>query len=266
MNKPAAFPSVGDDDEAPGAEPRQVFTRVIATRPGPPWDQSRQAALEARMGAPARLEDIVYRVRRLDPWRPGATARFAALYVRAEEARGGLTVSSDVDGRLVTVKFTSPTEQVHRLRGLLIGGAAAAAVVAILMTLAGTVTARRERTTQALETVERATTVRQQEAGALRRVKREARALDAEGLRNRRIEDVLTDLAWASRSKSATAHIQALHWDHGFMAVEAEGAQPPFEAADRPLERAKAPVRPGVWLWGVGSLDPWQNAPPRRRP
>ena len=264
MNKPVAFPPMSDNDE--GAESRPVFARVIATRAGPPWDQLRQAALEARLGAPARLEDIVYRVRRLDAWRPGATARFAAIYVRAEEARGGLTASSNVDGKLITVTFTSPAEQRRRLRRLAAGAAGAAAVVTIVMTLAGTVTARRERTTETLETVERATTMRQQEAGALRRAKREARALDAEGLRGRRIEDVLTDLAWASRSKSATAHIQALHWDHGYIAVEAEGGQPPFEASDRPLERAKAPVRPGVWLWGVGSLEAWQNGPPRRRP
>ncbi len=260
-----ALPPLNDNDGSEDAAAQRVFVRVIATRPGPPWDQARQAALEARLGAPARLADIVWRLRRLDPWRPGGPARFAAVYARVEDARNGLVAAPMVEGRQVSVSFTPPAQQARRLRRLGAVALASAVVAALAFGLASTVIARRSQTGALLDSAERASASRLRQADALGRLKRQALALDGEGLRGRRIADLLADVAWASAAKSPAAHVQALHWDHGFMAVEVEGADPPFASPDRPVQRSKAPVRPGVWLWGVSSMDPWQTGAARGR-
>ncbi len=260
-----ALPPLNDNDGAEDAAAQRVFVRVIATRPGPPWDQARQAALEARLGAPARLTDIVWRLRRLDPWRPGGPARFAAVYARAKDARNGLVAAPTVEGRQVSVSFTPPAEQARRLRRLGAVAMASAVIAALAVGLASTVIARRGQTGALLDSAERAAAARLRQADALGRLKRQALELDGAGLRGRRIADLLADVAWTSAAKSPAAHIQALHWDHGFMAVEVEGADPPFASPDRPVQKSKAPVRPGVWLWGVSSMDPWQTGMARGR-
>lgn len=254
----AALPPLNDNDGAEEAEAQRVFVRVITARPGPPWDQSRQAALEAKLGAPARLTDIVWRVRRLDSWRPGGPARFAAVYARAEDARKGLVATPTVEGRQVSVSFIPPAQQARRLRMLAAVALASGALSALGFGLVSTVIARRGETASLLDSAERVSASRLRQAESLGRLKRQTAVLDGEGLRGRRIADVLADVAWASAGKSPAAHIQALHWDHGFMAVEVEGADPPFAAPGRPVQKSKAPVRPGVWLWGVTSMDPWQ--------
>ena len=256
--------------ERPEAEAQRVFVRMITARPGAPWDQSRQAALEARLGAPARSSEIVWRVRRLDAWRPGAEARFAAVYARSEDAKAGLTATPIVDGRRVSVSFAPAVQQARRLSGLVLAGLASAAIVVCILALGGQVIARRGQLTGALDTVEQASIARLRQAQDLSRLKRQARALDEERLNGRQIGDLLADLTWASMAKSPSAHIQALHWDHGYMAVESQGDAAPFGATDRPVQRSQAPVRPGVWLWGVSTLEPWEAKAPaqrtRRRP
>lgn len=262
----AAIP-INDNDEAEEAASQRVFVRMINARPGPPWDQSRQATLDARLGAPAPLSEVVYRLRRIDPWRPGSSARFAAIYARTQDARAGLVVTPTIDGRRISVSFTPPAQHARQARSLLIALVASGAATALVVTAVGVATARRGEATSALESFERIAAARVKQSAELGRMKRQTVLLDAAGLSGRRLDDVLSDLAWASRSKAAGAHIQALHWDHGFMAVEVGGDVAPFEATDRTVERAKAQVRPGVWLWGVGSLDPWSSGPaPRRAP
>ena len=247
-------PILNDNDET--ATPR-VFVRQFTARPGPPWDQARQARLEARLGAPAPLSEVVYRLRRLDPWRPGGTARFAAIYAREQDARHGLVATPTIDGRQVPVSFMPAAETAKRLRKLAVVALASAAVVALVVTALGSAITRRAQTEAALQSVEQLAMSRQRQAQTLRQLKRQTLALDAAGVRGMALSDVLSDLAWASAARSPDAHIQALHWDHGYMAVEVEGDAAPFQTADRPVQKAKAPVRPGVWLWGVGTLEPW---------
>ena len=59
-----------------------IFVRTFTTPPGLPWDQSRVAMLEVRSGAPLPLGEVIYQLRRLDPWFVGRSARYAAFYVR----------------------------------------------------------------------------------------------------------------------------------------------------------------------------------------
>ena len=121
MTGPAtAIPLNDNGDEEAGAEAPRIFVRVINTHPGSPWSQSQQATLEARLGAPGRLDDIAYRIRRLDRWRPGGPARFAAVYARAEDVRRGFVATRTVEGRPLTVDFTSPMGRALRLRGAVI--------------------------------------------------------------------------------------------------------------------------------------------------
>jgi hypothetical protein len=268
----AEAPPLNDNDgagpeEPAGGDAQRVFVRIIIARAGAPWDQSRQAALEARLGAPARAADIAWRVKRLDAWRPGALARFAAVYARSEDARAGLTATPLVDGRPLSVSFAAPAEQARRLSGVALAALACGAAAACLMALAGQVMTRRTTLTNQLENVERTSSARLRQAEDLARMKRQATVLDQERLEGRRISDVLADLTWASLAKSPAAHIQALHWDHRFMAVEVQGDALPFTDSDRPVQRSKAQIRPGVWLWGVVSLEPWdsENPPQRRR-
>jgi len=54
-----------------------------------------------------------------------------------------------------------------------------------------------------------------------------------------------------SAARTPDARIEALHWDHGLLAVEARGEYPPIAGSGPPPERSSKPVRPGVWLWGL---------------
>ena len=248
---------LNDNDDHEDADGQRVFVRVITARPGPPWDQSRQATLEARLGAPAPLSEVAYRLRRLDPWRPGGAARFAAIYARQQDARAGLIATPTIDGRRIPVSFMPAAQAALRLRKLAIAALASGAVAALAVTALGSAIARRGEAESALSAVERVADGRQRQAQELRRLKRQTIALDAAGVRGQALGNVLADLAWASAAKTPDAHIQALHWDHGYLAVEVEGDAAPFQSADRPLVKARTPVRPGVWLWGVGTLEPW---------
>jgi hypothetical protein len=252
-----AFQLVQDEEAPPPQAPLapRVFTRTILTRAAAPWDQSRQAALEARLGAPARLADIVFRLRRLDPWRPGQGARFAAIYVRACDVGRGFTAAAAVEGVQLSVDFTSPAEHAARARRLLLLGAAAGAVAGLLVVTGAALAGRRTAAADALAAAEQLAQTRQHQAAEVAAAGRDAAQLDRLGLRGQTLERLAGDLAWLSHAKAASAHIEAVHWDHGFMGVEADGDQAPLQADGRPLQRSSAPVRPGVWLWGVGASD-----------
>jgi hypothetical protein len=75
------------------------------------------------------------------------------------------------------------------------------------------------------------------------------------------LRDVAADLAWASAAKAPDVRLEALHWRRGVMALEVRGGKPPFEAdSGRPVERSRRPLRPGVWVWGVGPEGGAQTA------
>jgi len=233
-------------------EPK-LFVRAITTPPGLPWDQARAAGLEARVGAPLPLAQVLHQLKRLEPWSAGKNGRYAVAYVRTDQVKGQLRATGEVDGRRVPFVFLSPREHERRLRSLLIVGSAAALSTTLVVIGVGTALQARARAETSLANLEHVVAVRGREVTAQELRKQEARALDEEGVSGRRMGDFLNDLAWASNAKAPDARIQALHWDRGYLAVEARGDAAPFLATDRHVERAPKPVKRGVWLWGVSS-------------
>ncbi|MDR3509244.1 MAG: hypothetical protein P4L64_15225 [Caulobacteraceae bacterium] len=242
------------DEAAPDAGPRSptVFVRTLSTPPGLPWDQARAAALEARVGAPLPLADVVYRLRRLEAWSPGRPARYAACYVRAAEAGETFSTTVEVDGRTLPIQFLSAAERGRQARRLGILAAVVAVTVLSLGSAISSALAVRADTSDRLGMAEQRAALKLRQAQTQARLHEEARMLDAAGARHRALGDFLTDLAWASAAKAPGAHINALHWERGYVAVEVRGDAPPFTAGDRAVIRADKPIRPGVWLWGVG--------------
>ncbi|WP_312165805.1 hypothetical protein [Phenylobacterium sp.] len=239
---------------APTRESR-VFVRTLSTPPGLPWDQARTADLEARHGAPLPIADVLYLVRRLNAWRPGVPSRFAAFYVLIGDVGERLETTAEVDGKTVQVVFLAEEarrKQAQRLTSIALG----CAVLVSLVTVAGATAFARSASLEAeigaaeLRHHAKLKAVREQ-----RRLKEQARLLQGAPDRGARLQEALADIAWASAAKAPTSRIESLHWEPGLMAVEARGEDAPFVAAgDRQLERAKEPVRRGVWLWGVTSV------------
>ncbi len=241
-----------DEDEPPEASAQEpkVHARQFAAPAGAPWDQARAARLEARLGAPLPLAELVYQLRRLEPWRPGRPARFAAFYARSRDVGELLEAVVEVAGRPLAVRFVSASAQSRKARGLIavaLGVGVALAAVAGAVTLALSVRSDAE---ERLTSLEPALAAKTRLARALERQSKESRALETGGLRGRALSDYLSDVAWASAAKAPGARIDALHWDHGLMAVEAHGDTSPF-VGNREVTRIDKPLRPGLWLWGV---------------
>jgi len=253
---------VTHDDEAPAAEP-QVFVRTVAAPPGWPWEQRRNVDLEARYGAPLPIADLVYRVRRLEPWRPGAGSRFAVFYVLAREVKGALEASAEVDGRTLSVSFGRNAAAGLRAGRTLVRtlGVCGVSVLVVWSTL--TALQRRSETRAALELVEQRAAGRLRAAETRARVAEQGRLLDLQLDRGTPLVAVLADLAWASNAKAPQVRLDAVHWRRGVIAVEARGEDPPFgTVSDRRVERAPREVRPGVILWGVKTADLGGGSPP----
>jgi hypothetical protein len=234
----------------------KVFLRSISAPAGLPWDQTRAAELDARLGAPLPLADVVYRLRRLEPWRPGRAARFTAFYVRAAEIGDAFVTHVTVDGQAVEVRFLSAAAQSRRMRAaslLLLG---VVATVALCGAMVGVAIASRAQAKAQLEQAERLSSTRLRQARKIQRLKAQTVALNAVTGQNQQLEDVIRDLIWTSRAKAPLARVEAWHWDRGYVAVEARGEGEPLLASGRELRRADRPVRRDVWLWGVGAGRP----------
>ncbi|MBS0297124.1 MAG: hypothetical protein JSR45_12500 [Proteobacteria bacterium] len=248
---PAAVLRLASDEEDAAPEEPKVFARVISVPPGMPWDQSRAAGLETRVGAPLPIGEVVYRLRRLEPWAPARAGRFVAFYVRAAEVGEQLVTTVEVEGRPLSVSILSFAEQARRARRLAtLALAAGAATVVALGSLSLALSAR-AKAEERIAGLELQAARKLQQAESVERLKRQARALEAARLHGQSLDDLLKDLAWASTAKAPTSRIEGVHWDHGFMAVEVRGDATPFERLDRPLQKSARPARPGVWLWGV---------------
>lgn len=234
----------------------RVFTRVISTPPGMPWDQTRAATLETRIGAPLPISEVAWRLRRLDPWSPGRPGRFAAVYLRIADVGAGLTVSPEVEGRVITVRFLSFAEQKRQATRALIGAVAIAGLLALIV--GGIALALRARARTEVELAQgEATAARQlKKAEDLAQLKRQSRVLQAERLSGLQLGDLVQDLNWAASAKTPAAQFEGVHWDHGFMAVEVRGDAPAFFRLDRPVQKSVRPARAGVWLWGVSPHGP----------
>ncbi|HEX7761129.1 MAG TPA: hypothetical protein VF459_16605 [Caulobacteraceae bacterium] len=245
---------VEEDDlaEAPPLE-QKVFVRPFSVVAGAPWDQARAAGLEARLGAPLPLAEVVYQLQRLDPWRPGRPARFAAFYVRSRDVGEALEATLQVDGRRRQVRFVSAREQARKARGVVsLALGLGLALAATLGSIAVALSVRADAEGR-LANLAPALAAKMKLAKTLDRERKQSQALEIAGLRGRALSDYLSDLAWASAAKAPGSRIDALHWDHGLMAVEAHGDAAPFVAGERQISKIDKPLRPGVWLWGVSS-------------
>ncbi|MDR3511015.1 MAG: hypothetical protein P4L73_05235 [Caulobacteraceae bacterium] len=254
MNRPSVLWRTDDERLEPAAPPQaepKVFSKTISTPPGAPWDQARAAGLEARVAAPLPLGEVVYRLRRLEAWTPGRPARHAAFYVRARDVGEGFETTVQVDGRHIKVSFLSPAEQARRARRSLMLFSVAAAAGLLLFVAVAAAIAGRVSTEARLSALEQTAAARVRAAKAYERLKVQTRLLNAAGARGSSLADYLADLAWATAAKAPAAHIDALHWQHGYMGVEVRGDAAPFAAPDRTVIKADRPIRPGLWLYGV---------------
>jgi hypothetical protein len=251
--------------EAKTPEPK-IFVRSVSAPAGMPWSQARIAALEARLGAPLPLHEVVYQLQRLETWRWGQPARYATFYVRAREVGDALSTTIEVDGRPISVQFLSKAEQARRGRSLLIVALIAAGFAALLVAAITTALAARAASAERLADVEHLAMSRLKAAESEERLKEQTRALNAAGIEPHRMSDVFKDLNWASAAKSPAAHIQALHWDHGYLAVEVRGDAEPFAQTDRTIVKVAKPIRAGTWLWGITPTQPPPSPPALRVP
>jgi hypothetical protein len=170
-----------------------------------------------------------------------------------------LRATPTIDGRPVAVSFMSPAVQAQKLRDVTLVGAGAAAAIGLILLLVLTVLSRRSQTGELLAQTEAMAAAKLSRAERSDRMQAQGRMLDQLNLKDQRLSEVLAEVAWASKVKSPSAHVQALHWDHGFLALESDGDKPPIDTLDVPMQRSHAPVRPGVWLWGLTSTDPWTS-------
>lgn len=237
--------------EEMGAAAPQVFVRTFTTPSGMPWDQSKASALEARHGAPLPIGELMYRLRRLEPWRLGEPGRYAVFYLRRKDYKGPFETTVDVDGEAIRVAYGSNPVPVKRFATL----AALFVIFVMLGSVLGgglmKVGSLRQSADEELELLERAATAKLRQAQRIERRQRNNRDLaDAQGQAGMPA-NVLADIAWIQHARTPDARIVAVHWDRGVMAIEARGEGAPVMGQDRQIVRAKRPIRDGVWLWGI---------------
>lgn len=243
----------GGPDAKPEPKPQpKVFVRTLLAPPGMPWEQGRTAELDARLSSPLPAGDVVYQLRRLEAWRPGSPARFAAFYVLARDVDGRLETHAQVDGRDVRVVFESAEVSASRARRFGAVGLACGVIVFAAVLVVGLAIGRRAELEGKLAAAEQQADVKLRGASAKARLKAQDQALRTWRDKGAPMSEVLADLAWISSAKAGDAQVDGVHWDHGLLAVEATGARPPLVVfGDRRLQRSTKPIRPGVFLWAV---------------
>jgi hypothetical protein len=168
-----------------------------------------------------------------------------------QEAGTSLQSTVEVDGRPMRVSFLSSAERNRRARRLALIALAAGSVALVT---SGAVTAAltvRQETAARLDALGQIAAARHKAMREAERQRLVSQSLDAAGVKSLKLSNVLDDLAWASAAKTSNARIEALHWDHGHMALEVRGDARPFLSSDRTIIKAPKPLRPRVWLWGV---------------
>lgn len=251
-------PELGEPPEA-APEPKpapKVFVRTVLAPPGLPWEQARTAELDARLSSPLPAGDVVYQLRRLEAWRPGSPARFAAFYVLARDVDGRLETQAQVDGRDVRVVFESAEVAADRAKRLGAIGLAAGVIAFALVLVVSLALGRRAELESKLSTAEQQADVKLRAASATARLKAQDQALRHWRDKGVPMNEVLADLGWVSAAKTGGAQIDGVHWEGGLLAVEAPGQTPPLVVFDdRKLRRSTKPIRPGVYLWAVERQD-----------
>jgi hypothetical protein len=177
-------------------------------------------------------------------------------YVRSTDVAGQPEFVVPADGRLLKFQFVSRAERVRQSRRNGLVAAVAVGLTAFIVVATAEALAVRVDTEARLRVLEQTAAARLHQARLGHQQSVESRLLNSAGARRRGLDQVLADLAWASAAKTAGAHIDAFHWRRGYFGVEVRGEGEPFVKPDRPVFRAKTPLRPNVWLWGVGEASP----------
>jgi hypothetical protein len=252
----------GPGDDVDPAADTPMFVRLVTTRAALPWVQGQAAHLEARLNAPLPLTEATFLLKRLEAWRPGAPGRYAAVYVRHEDVRDGLTATAHLDGQPIAVRFLSPGLRRRQARQLALFGTGAALAAFLLVSTAISLVVVRGAASADLALAEQTAARQLTQTRRQATLQAQARAIERAGLADRRAVRLLDDLAWTVRGRTPGAAIERFVWEGSLFAIEVRGDESPFAATDRPVQRSTAPVRPGVWLWGVTSDDqPGEGAP-----
>jgi hypothetical protein len=238
-------------DPAEKPQPK-VFVRTVLAPPGMPWEQTRTAELDVRLSSPLPAGDVVYQLRRLEAWRPGAPARFAAFYVLAREVDGTLETHAQVDGRDVRVVFEAADVSARRAKRLAAVGLGAAMIVFALVLAVSLALGRRAELESKLAVAEQQADAKLRAASAKARLKSQDQALRNWRDKGKSLSEVMADLGWISSAKKADADIEGVHWEQDLLAVEAVGTEAPLTVfGDRKLRRSVKPIRSGIFLWAI---------------
>jgi hypothetical protein len=251
-----------DGAPAPTQDQPKVFVRKLVAPPGWPWEQGRLADLDARLGSPLPAGDVSYQLKRLEPWRPGGPARFAAFYVLAAEVTGRLETHAQVDGRAIVVVFESTEETARRAKQLGMVGLSSALAIFVLVAALGGALARRAQLEGQLASAEQKAALKLRGVSAKARLRVQDQSLRAWPDRGAPLGEVLADIAATSGAVDGQARIEAFHWERGLIGVEARGERPPLIVfADQQLKRSARPIRRNVWLWAI-EKQPLRTAGP----
>jgi hypothetical protein len=235
------------DDVTPSVDAPAVFTRVLSTPPGLPWDQARVARLEAARAAPVAIQSLTLRLKRLVPWRNGKAGAFVAFYVKTEALGGGFRASRVIDGRTVTVEFKSRAQAKAeaRLVAVFAGVGAASAVITLAAVI--TAVAVRHGADNKLDDLAGRSAQQLRQAQVLSAMKRQNSALRRADNSGAPVSEILADLASASRARRQEAPVEGFHWRPAGFGVEVRGDAQPFTGFG--AVRSTRPLKPGVWLW-----------------
>jgi hypothetical protein len=252
MTEVAPLRLVAEDGGPPEASGPTIFARSIAVPAGAPWDQRRAATLDVKLGAPLPLSEIVYKLWRLEPWSFRRPSRFAVAYVRAREIGDRFDGTAVVDGQAVRIRLYSLREQARRARVVALSTLAAVVGVFLVGGALAQALATRAAANAKLAAAEQTLVVRERQADTLERLKDQTRWLNASHVQGQTVGDMLSDIAWASAAKNPAAHIDAIHWERGLLGITVRGDAAPLAQTERTEIKVPQPLRPGVWLWGVG--------------
>lgn len=224
-----------------------VFTKVITTPPGLPWDQSRAARLEAVRAAPMAVAQLTLRLKRMTSWRNGRGGRYLAFYARTNALGGGFRASKTIDGRTLSVDFKSKAQAAAEARLLITLAGVAGAAALLTLTAAITAGAVRHSADKALSELERHSAHELRQAQEISAMKRQNSALLEVESPGAPLAEVITDLGWTSRMHRVDVPVEAFHWRPAGFGVEVRGEAQPFTGPG--AQRTARPLRPGVWLW-----------------
>ncbi len=230
--------------------PFRPFTRVLATPPGWPWDQSRAAMLEARHTSPVSSDGVNIIVRRLKAWALGESGEFVAIYLRAGDPFPAQGIDIDVRGRTIHIDMPSRAARAEQLKDQVTRVAAILVMVVVVLSLITLAFERRGALNDRLDEAETQIDHEAREAHAVTRAKQDAEALSELGVTDG-LDHAVNDLTYLSAAHDPSARLDAFYWSKGFWAVEAHGSDTPIKDTAVTLQKSPKPVRPGVWLWAA---------------